>query len=74
MEKQHSAVVLTKDSAALDSFLLQTYEEQIDNMYSFNIGNRYLNIHQNNKLKLYALLPLIARQDEDLKSTLVFLF
>ena len=73
-KKQHAAVVSTKDSAVLDSFLLKTYEEQIDNIFSFNIGSRYLNIHQNNKLKLYALLPLIARQNDDLKKQFGFSF
>jgi thiol-disulfide isomerase/thioredoxin len=73
-KKQYTAVALTKDSAALDSFLLKTYEEQIDNMYSFNIGSRYLNIHQNNKLKLYALLPLLARQDDELKKQFGYSF
>jgi len=73
-KKRYAAIVQTKDSAALDSFLLKTYEEQIDNMFSFNIGSRYLNIHQNNKLKLYALLPLIARQDDELKKQFGFSF
>jgi len=69
-KKQYAAVV--KDSAALDSFLLKTYEEQIENLFSFSIGSRYLNIHQNNKLKLYALLPLIGRQDDELKKQFGF--
>jgi len=69
-KKQYATVV--KDSAALDSFLLKTYEEQIKNLFSFSIGSRYLNIHQNNKLKLYALLPLIARQDDELKKQFGF--
>jgi len=69
-KKQYATVV--KDSAALDSFLLKTYEEQIENLFSFSIGSRYLNIHQNNKLKLYALLPLIARQDDELKKQFGF--
>ncbi len=73
-KKQYAVVALTKDSAALDSFLLKTYEEQIDNMFSFNIGSRYLSIHQNNKLKLYALLPLIAKQDDELKKQFGFTF
>ena len=73
-KKGYAAVVAGKDSAALDSFLLTTYEEQIDNMFSFNIGSRYLNIHQNNKLKLYALLPLMARQDNELKKQFGFSF
>jgi len=69
-KKQYAAVA--KDSVALDSFLLKTYEEQIENLFSFSIGSRYLNIHQNNKLKLYALLPLIARQDDELKKQFGF--
>ena len=68
--KQYAAVA--KDSVALDAFLLKTYEDQIDNMFSFSIGSRYLNIHQNNKLKLYSLLPLIARQDDELKKQFGF--
>jgi len=31
-----------------------------------------LNIHQNSKLKLYALLPLIAKQNEDVKKRFGF--
>lgn len=73
-KKQYAAVVLAKDSVALDSFLLKTYEEQIDNIFSFSIGSRYLNIHQNNKLKLYALLPLIAKQHDELKNQFGFSF
>jgi hypothetical protein len=69
-KKQYATVV--KDSVALDSFLLKTYEEQIKNLFSFSIGSRYLNIHQNNKLKLYALLPLLARQDDELKKQFGF--
>ena len=69
-KRRYAAVA--KDSAALDSFLIKTYEEQIDNLYSFSIGMRYLNIHQNNKLKLYALLPLIARQTDELKKQFGF--
>lgn len=61
-----------KDSTVLDSFLLKTYEENIDNLFSFSIGNRYLDIHQNNKLKLYALLPLIAKQTDELKEQFGF--
>jgi hypothetical protein len=69
-KKQYA--VVAKDSATLDSFLLKTYEEQIENLFSFSIGLRYLNIHQNNKLKLYALLPLMARQDAQLKKQFGF--
>ena len=56
-----------KDSVSIDSFLLKTYEENLDNSFSFSIGLRYLDIHQNNKLKLYALLPLVAKQNEAVK-------
>jgi len=69
-KKQYAAVV--KDSAELDSFLLKTYNEQIENMFSFSIGMRYLDIHQNDKLKLYALLPLIDRQNDELKKQFGF--
>lgn len=56
---KYAEVLQKKDSVMLDSFLLKTYEEHIESMFSFNIGEKYLDIHQNNKLKLYALLPLI---------------
>jgi thiol-disulfide isomerase/thioredoxin len=69
---QYAAVI--RDSAVLDSFLLKTYEEQIGNMFSFAIGMRYLDIHQNDRLKLYALLPMIASQDEELKKLHGFSF
>ena len=66
-KKEYAILTKAKDTVAIDSFLLQTYEEQIDNIFSFNIGSRYLNLHQNEKLKLYALLPLMAKQDAELK-------
>ena len=62
------------DTAALDSFLLNTYTANIDNLFSFNIGNRYLELHQNDKLKLYALLPLIAKQTKNTKEQFGFSF
>ena len=62
-----------KDSAAIDSFLLKSYEDNIDNVFSFiRSGATYLNIHQNNRLKLYALLPLIAKQSEEVKKRFGF--
>ncbi len=71
-KKQYAAVI--NDSVLLDSFLLKTYEEQIENMFSFSIGMRYLDIHQNDKLNLYALLPLIARQNNEMKKLHGFSF
>ncbi|MEO6254663.1 MAG: thioredoxin family protein [Ferruginibacter sp.] len=65
---KYAEVVRKKDAVLLDSFLLKTYEEHLDNMFSFSIGTRYLDIHQNNKLKLYALLPLIERQGDELRT------
>jgi len=61
-----------KDSVGLDSFLLRTYEENSDNLFSFQIGNRWLDIHKNDKVKLFALLPLIARQTDELKAQFGF--
>jgi hypothetical protein len=61
------------DTAVLDSFLLKTYEENIDNLFSFQIGSRYVDVHQNDKLKLYALLPLIAKQTKETKDEFGFL-
>lgn len=71
-KKQYASVKLAKDTSAVDSFLLKTYEEQIENMFSFSIGMTYLNLHQNDKLKLYALLPLLARQSIELKKQFGF--
>ncbi|MEO5947543.1 MAG: TlpA disulfide reductase family protein [Chitinophagaceae bacterium] len=71
-KQNYTTIIQREDSAALDSFLLTTYEEQIDNIFSFSIGKKYLDIHQNNKLKLYALLPLIARQNDELKTQFGF--
>jgi len=72
-----SAYILLKqqgDTAALDSFLLRTYAENIDNLFSFSIGSRYLELHQNNRLKLYPLLPLIAMQTKEIKEQFGFSF
>ena len=70
--EQYKTILQRNDSVALDSFLLTTYEEHIDNLFSFSIGSKYLNLHQNDKLKLYALLPLIARQTDALKTQFGF--
>lgn len=63
---------LDKDTALLDSFLLETYEANSDNLFSFHIGNRYLDMHQNDKFKLYALLPLLAKQSNATKEQFGF--
>jgi hypothetical protein len=62
------------DTAVLDSFLLSTYSDNLGNLFSFNIGNRYVDLHQNDKSKLYALLPLIARQTKEIKEQFGFSF
>jgi hypothetical protein len=71
---EFNTLKLNKDSIALDLLLLKGYEDNIDNLISFNIGNRYLDIHQNDKLKLYALLPLIAKQAPAIKEHFGFSF
>ena len=73
-KKNYAMLVQNKDTVAIDSFLLRTYEEQIENMFSFHIGLRYLDMHQNEKLKLYALLPLIAKQADRLRKRFGFSF
>lgn len=73
-KKNYALLIKNKDTVAIDSFLLKTYEEQIQNMFSFHIGLRYLDMHQNDKLKLYALLPLIAKQDHELRKRFGFAF
>jgi len=70
--KQYATELSKKDPLALDVFLLKTYDEQIDNVFSFSIGGRYLALHENEKLKLYGLLPLIARQNDELKKRFGF--
>ena len=72
--KNYAALVQKKDTVAIDSFLLRTYEEQVENMFSFHIGLRYLDMHQNDKLKLYALLPLLAKQSDELRKRFGFAF
>ena len=73
-KKNYAVLVKNKDTVAIDSFLLKTYEEQIENMFSFHIGLRYLDMHQNEKLKLYALLPLMAKQADELRKRFGFAF
>jgi len=73
-KKNYADLVKNKDTVAMDSFLLKTYEEQTENMFSFHIGMRYLNMHQNEKLKLYALLPLIAKQGDEVRKRFGFSF
>lgn len=73
-KRDFNTILQNKDSIGMDTFLLSTYAENIDNIYSFSIGRRYLDIHQNNTPKLYALLPLIARQNDELKSQFGYSF
>lgn len=70
--KQYVAAAADTDQEVLSAFLLKTYEEQLANLFSFSIGSKYLELHRNNKLKLYALLPLIAKQDPELKKRFGF--
>ena len=63
---------MSHDTSAIDSFLLRTYAENIDNLFSFNIGSRYVDLHQNDKSKLYALFPLIAKQAKETKEQFGF--
>ncbi|MGE5519341.1 MAG: TlpA family protein disulfide reductase [Candidatus Dadabacteria bacterium] len=71
-KKIHQSIIAAKDSVAMDSFLLKSYADNIDNLFSFSIGLKYLEIHQNNKLQLYSLLPLIARQNDSVKAQFGF--
>jgi len=71
---EYSLLKQNADTAALDSFLLRTYAENIDNLFSFTIGSRYVDVHQNDKLKLYALLPLITMQTKEIKEQFGFSF
>ncbi len=73
-KKDYAMLLQNKDTVAIDSFLLKTYEEQSENMFSFHIGLRYLDMHQNEKLKLYALLPLMAKQTDALRKRFGFAF
>lgn len=62
----------SKDTAKIDSFLLDSYSQFAGDLFSFRIGSTYVNMHQNNPSRLYPLLALVAAQDEFVKKKFGF--
>lgn len=60
--KTFSTLHKNKDTVGLNSFLLDSYLDNIENPFSLFLGNLYMGINLNSKLNLLKLKSLIDRQ------------
>lgn len=68
----YSNILKTNDSIKINSFLLKSYKENIDNIFSYSIGQNYLLRNQNSKLDLYNFKSLLDRQGDGFKWFLLY--
>lgn len=62
-----STILQTNDTININRFLFTAYEENINNPFSYLIGQNYLMINQNSKLDLINFKALIDRQGDGFK-------
>lgn len=70
-DKTYAALCKTNDSAVINPFLLQAYEENIGSAFSYTIGLDYLLRNQNNRAALLRLKTLVDRQGDSLTWSLM---
>jgi hypothetical protein len=63
-EKQYSNVAKTKDTTAINDFLLTAFENNIDNPFSISVGFYYVMTNQNQKLNLIKFKSIADRQGD----------
>jgi len=61
-EKKYSELVKKNDTTSINNYLLDKYEENIENPYSLLIGNFYISLNQNSKLNLIKFKTLVDKQ------------
>lgn len=62
--KEYYELFKSKDTTALNDYLLTKYEENIQNPFSLMVGNYYVNINQNSKLNLIKLKAIAEKQKD----------
>lgn len=62
LSKNYSQLYLKKDTAAITDILLELYKKNIDNPYSFVLGNLFIGLNQNSKKDLLKLKTLTDQQ------------
>ncbi|MBC7958319.1 MAG: TlpA family protein disulfide reductase [Vallitaleaceae bacterium] len=67
-----SALLKTRDTNLINSFLLKEYEANLNNVFSYSIGMNFLGINQNSKLALLKLKALFVLQGSTFQSFLLY--
>lgn len=62
--KNYTSLYQKKDTAVLTDILLKLFEKNIDNPYSLQLGNNYIDLHQNSRENLLRLKTLTDRQGD----------
>lgn len=62
--KNYTSLYQNKDTASLSEVLLKLYEKNIDNPYSLQFGQLYIDLHKNSKENLLKLKTLTDRQGD----------
>lgn len=70
--ERYSAVSKTRDTAAVNDFLLKSFKEHIDNPFSINVGFYYVMLNQNQKPSLLKLKTLTDQQGDKFRWFLVY--
>ena len=65
--KNYSQVYKTNDTTLINKFLLETYQENLENPFSLLVGNIYTGINQNSKPNLFRLKNLVDKQGANFK-------
>lgn len=63
----YSSILKTNDTTKINTFLLNAYEENLKNSFSYAIGQNFLLQNQNSKLNLINLKALFNRQGDEFK-------
>jgi hypothetical protein len=71
-QKTYARLLKANDTDAINHFLLQAYEENIDNLFSYTIGLDYLGRNQNSPAALSRLQALVDRQGNSLDGSFLY--
>jgi peroxiredoxin len=71
-EKQYSKVAKTRDTTAINDFLLSAFQDHIDNPFSISVGFYYVMMNQNQKLNLLKFKSVADKQGDKFKWFLLY--
>ena len=72
--KSYSEILKTNDTIEINNFLLDAYEKNLNNPFSYAIGQNFLLRNQNSKLNLINFKSLIDRQGDKFNWFLLYPF